>query len=139
MPNPKYILSSMSRSTKQKLGKLGILNATSFHSLICIRTPNAYHTYIGQQQKKGILSTLRQNSQSRLRVTPDTFLPSAPGSDEGEVYSGNDDSEGRSSPEANNTEDLNSSVGSKFGENLTRILLPNHEVCVLLHIRSCLF
>ena len=147
LPNPKTILSSMSRSTKHKLGKLGILNATSFHSLICVRTPNAYNTYIDRKSKKGILSTLRQNSsQSRTKVTADTFLPPAAHSDEGEENSANYDSEeGRGSPDpqsntqsASGTQDeLENSMGlsSRFGDNLTRIKLPNNQVICL--FESC--
>jgi len=57
-------------------------------------------------------------------VTADTFVPPGTGSDEGEECPVNDDSECSSLP----GNEIISSMGSKFGENLLRIYLPNEQV-----------
>ncbi|GAB1600635.1 protein still life, isoform SIF type 1-like isoform X8 [Argonauta hians] len=39
LPNPKSLLGNVSKSTKGILGRLGIFTVTSFHALVCARSP----------------------------------------------------------------------------------------------------
>lgn len=39
LPNPKTLLSHVTKSTKQILNKLGIFNVSSFHAYVCARSP----------------------------------------------------------------------------------------------------
>ncbi|XP_036357057.1 protein still life, isoform SIF type 1 isoform X5 [Octopus sinensis] len=39
LPNPKSLLANVSKSTKGILGRLGIFTVTSFHALVCARSP----------------------------------------------------------------------------------------------------
>lgn len=64
------------------------------------------------------------SSSSRLRVTSDTFMAPSTGSDEGEETSGNYDSEGVASENGSDGEEER----ARFGDNLTRIQLPNKQV-----------
>ncbi|XP_074662751.1 protein still life, isoforms C/SIF type 2-like isoform X1 [Tubulanus polymorphus] len=52
LPNPKTLLSNVSKNSKVVLGRLGVFTVTSFHGLVCARSPNsAVRLYPGPRRK----------------------------------------------------------------------------------------
>ena len=84
-PNIRFILrfqmllSCASKITKGVLGRIGVFTVTSFHALVCARTPlTAATMYSGKNKKRGLLSTFKSDGQQKLRPrSPKPFSPQA--------------------------------------------------------------
>ncbi|XP_060603385.1 protein still life, isoform SIF type 1-like isoform X2 [Ruditapes philippinarum] len=57
LPNPKVLLSNVSKASKVTLSRLGIFTVSSFHALVCARKPLVMPSLYGKgNQKGGLLS-----------------------------------------------------------------------------------
>ncbi|XP_053396919.1 protein still life, isoform SIF type 1-like isoform X1 [Mercenaria mercenaria] len=57
LPNPKVLLSNISKASKVTLSRLGIFTVSSFHALVCARKPLVMPSLYGKgHQKGGLLS-----------------------------------------------------------------------------------
>lgn len=66
LPNPKNLLSSVSKPTKTALLRLGICTVSTLHALVCARAPATAAT-LNLQRKGGLLSTFKSDVTSRIR------------------------------------------------------------------------
>lgn len=68
LPNPKVLLSHVTKSTKQTLNKLGIFNVSSFHAYTCARSPQILTSVLWNhsQQMQPSTNTSQLNSQQPL-------------------------------------------------------------------------
>lgn len=70
------LLSFVSKATKVALGRIGVFTVTSFHALVCARTPLSTATLYNKNKKRGLLSTFKADSTSKLRPkSPRPFSP----------------------------------------------------------------
>ncbi|XP_015436410.1 PREDICTED: protein still life, isoforms C/SIF type 2 [Dufourea novaeangliae] len=69
LPNPKSLLTHVSRATKQTLNKLGVFTVSSFHAFICARSPSLLNNLLAgrgaTKRRPPLLS--RSNSESSRR------------------------------------------------------------------------
>ncbi|XP_020706936.2 protein still life, isoform SIF type 1 isoform X4 [Athalia rosae] len=69
LPNPKSLLTHVSRATKQTLNKLGVFTVSSFHAFICARSPSLLNNLLAgrgaTKRRPPLLS--RSNSSSSKR------------------------------------------------------------------------
>ncbi|XP_044020308.1 protein still life, isoforms C/SIF type 2 isoform X8 [Aphidius gifuensis] len=69
LPNPKSLLTHVSRATKQTLNKLGVFTVSSFHAFICARSPSLLNNLLAgrgaTKRRPPLLS--RSNSASSRR------------------------------------------------------------------------
>ena len=62
------VLSFVSKATKASLGKIGVFTVTSFHALVCARTPlTTANMYGSKSKKRGLLSTFKADSVTKIR------------------------------------------------------------------------
>ncbi|XP_023316626.1 protein still life, isoform SIF type 1 isoform X1 [Trichogramma pretiosum] len=69
LPNPKSLLTHVSRATKQMLNKLGVFTVSSFHAYICARSPSLLNNLLagrGATKRRPLLLS-RSNSGSSRR------------------------------------------------------------------------
>ncbi|KAL4232685.1 T-lymphoma invasion and metastasis-inducing protein 1 [Mactra antiquata] len=121
LPNPKVLLSNVSKSSKTTLSRLGIFTVSSFHALVCARKPLVMPSLYGKgSQKGGLLSPrgdglFKYNSKSVLPSPATQSVYKATEIDEvvGDMLS----KDGSQSPSG--------STGS--GEIFSKINVPNNE------------
>ena len=75
------VLSFVSKATKASLGKIGVFTVTSFHALVCARTPlTTANMYGSKSKKRGLLSTFKADSVTKIRPkSPRSFNSSQGG------------------------------------------------------------
>ncbi|XP_033215051.1 protein still life, isoforms C/SIF type 2 isoform X5 [Belonocnema kinseyi] len=76
LPNPKSLLTHVSRSTKQTLNKLGVFTVSSFHAFICARSPSLLNNLLtgrGATKRRPPLLSRSNSSSSRrsLQISRD--------------------------------------------------------------------
>ncbi|KAL3882118.1 hypothetical protein ACJMK2_028489, partial [Sinanodonta woodiana] len=67
LPNPKVLLSSVSKQSKSTLSRLGIFTVSSFHALVCARKPLVMPNLYGKGNQKG--SLLSPSGDGNFRYT----------------------------------------------------------------------
>ncbi|XP_015603895.1 protein still life, isoform SIF type 1 isoform X3 [Cephus cinctus] len=68
LPNPKSLLTHVSRATKQTLNKLGVFTVSSFHAFICARSPSLLNNLLagrGATKRRPPLLSRSNSSSSR--------------------------------------------------------------------------
>ena len=70
------LLSYVAKCSKAALGRIGVFTVTSFHALVCARTPLTAASVYSRKQKRGLLSTFKTDSVSKTRPrSPRPFSP----------------------------------------------------------------
>ena len=122
-PNPKIILGYVSRITKATLSRIGVFTVTSFHALVCARTPLTTANLYNQSKKRGLLSTFKADSVTKIRPrSPKAYSPNSGASTFNET---ND----HFVELAKHVEDDDSVPVDtlNFGETFVRIILPSNQ------------
>lgn len=66
LPNPKNLLTHVSKATKSTLNQLGVFTVSSFHAYICARSPSILSNLLaGRSASKRRSASSRQNTLSR--------------------------------------------------------------------------
>lgn len=70
------LLTYVSKGTKGVLGRIGVFTVTSFHALVYARTPITTTTLYSKNKKRGLLSTFKADSVTKIRPrSPRSFSP----------------------------------------------------------------
>ncbi|WAR08890.1 SIF1-like protein [Mya arenaria] len=69
LPNPKVLLSNVSKTSKGTLSRLGIFTVSSFHALACARKPLVMPSLYGKGHQKGALLSPRGDGLSVFKAT----------------------------------------------------------------------
>ncbi|XP_052808753.1 protein still life, isoform SIF type 1-like isoform X2 [Mya arenaria] len=126
LPNPKVLLSNVSKTSKGTLSRLGIFTVSSFHALACARKPLVMPSLYGKGHQKGALlsprgdglfkyHTLRPSSSSVVSSNQSVFKATELDEVVGDLIS--KDSSGNQSPCG--------STGSN--EILSKVSAPNNQ------------
>lgn len=75
LPNPKVLLSNVSKTSKATLSRLGIFTVSSFHALVCARKPLVMPNLYGKGCQKGAL--LSPKGDGLFKYSHKTSLPAA--------------------------------------------------------------
>ncbi|KAH7937901.1 hypothetical protein HPB49_017395 [Dermacentor silvarum] len=80
LPNPKNLLTHVSKATKATLNKLGVFTVSSFHAYICARSPSLLTNLLsgrGATKRRSRAALSRSNSSKRLLSMPSSSLQSS--------------------------------------------------------------
>ncbi|XP_077540486.1 guanine nucleotide exchange factor still life isoform X3 [Haemaphysalis longicornis] len=80
LPNPKNLLTHVSKATKATLNKLGVFTVSSFHAYICARSPSLLTNLLsgrGATKRRSRAQLSRSNSSKRLLSMPSSSLQSS--------------------------------------------------------------
>ncbi|CAH1798643.1 unnamed protein product [Owenia fusiformis] len=133
LPNPKNLLTNVSKATKSLLGRLGVFTVTSFHALVCARSPMSMTLY-GKSGRKGQGSKVtKQDALLRSKKKASGALSPTQGS----VYKVSDIDENAvvdfTKHNVDNPEELGSPRGDPmtYNDNLIRVKLPNNQSVIV--------
>uniref|UniRef100_A0A1B0GPT2 Uncharacterized protein n=1 Tax=Phlebotomus papatasi TaxID=29031 RepID=A0A1B0GPT2_PHLPP len=77
LPNPKSLLTHVSRPTKNTLNKLGVFTVSSFHAFICARSPSLLNNLLagrGATKRRAPLLSRSNSSSSRRSMQGDEIM-----------------------------------------------------------------
>ncbi|CAN7946200.1 unnamed protein product, partial [Ixodes pacificus] len=80
LPNPKNLLTHVSKATKATLNKLGVFTVSSFHAYICARSPSLLTNLLsgrGATKRRSRAALSRSNSAKRLLSMPSSSMQSS--------------------------------------------------------------
>ena len=76
------VLGIVGKSTKAALGRVGVFSVTSLHAHVCARSPLTSAGLYCQGRRRGLLSTFKADSMTRIRPrSPNTFISQTSGYD----------------------------------------------------------
>ncbi|XP_070568887.1 rho guanine nucleotide exchange factor TIAM1-like isoform X3 [Ptychodera flava] len=142
IPNPKTLLSMVSKPTKNTLGRLGYFSVSSLHALVSARTPRQSHAAVSANSKtkkkkllgkfEGGINTLRGNTKRMVR--PPIRIPDCEEDDftKGSLNSSNNSTD----LSFDDVEPMVVAEGTAVWENLgegmlTKVTLPDNQSTVV--------
>ncbi|KAK3097345.1 hypothetical protein FSP39_008828 [Pinctada imbricata] len=132
LPNPKVLLSSVSRASKSTLSRLGTFTVTSFHALVAARKPLVVPNIYGKGNHTGGMLSPRGDGTFKYSLKPKSNNSPVKSPSSEAIYKATDIDEVVADLYMDSPDDISgNSDGSSIVETLSRIALPNNQTILV--------